>query len=147
MIEKLFPGTAETMRLRLRQMIFAIIAAVALLIALVYFLMAAHGVLAALYGETMASLALGFVLLLVAVGFVLAARSIDKRLKRKAAAAAAAPSGLMSFLADGLALTGFKREGLAVRAAAHASRGAKPMQYLPLIILGGFLLGRRFDRR
>lgn len=144
MLQRLFPGTVEAMRLRARQVMFFAAAGLALLVALIYLMGAAHGFLAVRFGPQTASLILAAVALAIAAVLALIALGIGRKLERPAADPAR--SSLVNSVAENLARTGFRREGLILRAASEVTRTLRPLHYVSLSILAGFVFGRRLNR-
>jgi hypothetical protein len=144
MLQRLFPGTVEAMRLRARQVLFFAAAGVALLIALIYLMGAAHSFLAVRYSAQTASLLLALVATTIAIVLFLIALWIGRKLERPAVDPAR--SSLVNSVAENLARTGFRREGLILRAAAEVTRTLRPLHYVSLSILAGFVFGRRLNR-
>ena len=60
---------------------------------------------------------------------------------------APAIKGQMEAIASSLQKSGFRREGALLTAAAAVSKDVRPLHIVALSLLGGFVLGRRFERR
>ena len=111
---------------------------------------AAYATLGASEGRVVAALIVGaaYGLTAIAIWGVWAARRHAGRPRRAAAAAApAASSGTVDSLLQSLAAGGTSPDQPALIAAMRLGRELAPMELLALALLGGFIAGRKLDKR
>jgi hypothetical protein len=148
MLQRLFPSLVQNLRITLRQAIYYAVAAVAAAIAFGFFVGFCYVILTREFGPLVATLVMTGVFLVVAGILVLIARRLDgDRPRKEVSSTPAIAPGFATGMSESLLRIGFRREALALRAAAEAARFLRPLHMVAFSILAGFIFGRRFEKR